>query len=143
GGDATVIGQQVLKGSHAVQLDTPAQSIVKLAYQSYPPQITFTTGSGDHYVAVDNQAGPFKNVDLRRAFWAALDRNAIVKARGGPLVAQPMTHFIYPSNPGFTAAGGYPGPAVDYNANPNGDIAVATKYMKAAGYSSGKYTGGG
>lgn len=141
GGDATVIGQQVLKGSDAVQLDTPAQSIVKLAYQSYPSQITFTTGSGDHYVGVDNQHGPFKNVNLRRAFWAALDRSAIVKARGGPLVATPMTHFIYPGNNGFAEAGGYAGPAVDYNKNPNGDLTVAKKYMKLAGYPSGKYTG--
>jgi peptide/nickel transport system substrate-binding protein len=141
GGDATVIGQQVLKGSHAIQLDTPAQSIVKLAYQQYPSQITFTAGAGDHYVAVDNQHGPFSNVNARRAFWAALDRNAIVKARGGLLAASPMTHFIYPGVSGFTQAGGYAGPQVDYNRNPNGDIAVATKYMKAAGYSSGKYTG--
>ena len=111
GGDATVIGQQVLKGSHAVQLDTPAQSVVKLAYQSYPSQITFTTGSGDHYVAINNSAGPFKNVNIRRAFWAALDRNAIVKARGGPLVAQPMTHFIYPGLNGFHAVGRLPRPA--------------------------------
>jgi peptide/nickel transport system substrate-binding protein len=141
GGDATVIGQQVLKGSGAVQLDTPAQSIVKLAYQSYPSQITFTTGSGDHYVAVDNQHGVFTNVNLRRAFWAAVDREAIVKARGGPLVAEPMTHFIYPGVNGFAGAGGYPGPQVDYNKNPNGDLAVAKKYMKLAGYPSGKYTG--
>ncbi len=72
GGDATVIGQQVLKGSDAVQLDTPAQLDVKLAYQSYPSQITFTPGSGDHYVALDNAHGVFKNVNLRRAVWAAL-----------------------------------------------------------------------
>jgi peptide/nickel transport system substrate-binding protein len=141
GGDATVIGEQVLKGSDSVQLDTPAQSIVKLAYESYPSQITFTTGSGDHYVAVDNQHGPFANEDLRKAFWAALDREAIVKARGGPLVAQPMTHFIYPGNTGFTESGGASGPNVDYNNDVNGNMTVATKYMKAAGYSSGKYTG--
>jgi peptide/nickel transport system substrate-binding protein len=69
GGDATVIGQQVLKGSDSVQEDTPAQSIVKLAYQQYPSQITFTTGSGDHYVAVNNAHGPFANENLRKAFW--------------------------------------------------------------------------
>ncbi len=141
GGDSTVIGQQVLKGSHVVQLDTPAQSIVKLAYQSYPSQITFTGGAGDHYVALDNHAGPFRNVNLRRAVWAALDREAIVKARGGPLVAEPMTHFIYPGVNGFTEAGGYAGPQVDYNKNVNGDLTVAQKYMKLAGYSSGRYTG--
>jgi peptide/nickel transport system substrate-binding protein len=141
GGDSTVIGQQVLKGSDAVQQDTPAQSIVKLAYQNYPSQITFTTGSGDHYVAVDNQHGPFANENLRKAFWAAIDREAIVKARGGPLVAEPMTHFIYPGNAGFTQAGGYSGPNVDYNNSVTGNMAVATKYMKLAGYPSGKYTG--
>jgi peptide/nickel transport system substrate-binding protein len=143
GGDATVIGQQVLKGSHAVQLDTPAQSIVKLAYQSYPSQITFTSGSGDHYIAVDNQHGPFKNVNLRRAFWAALDREAIVKARGGPLVAEPMTHYLYPGVNGFAQAGGYAGPQLDFNKSVTGDHAVACKYMKAAGYPNCKYTGPG
>ncbi len=141
GGDATVIGQQILKGSNSVQLDTPAQSIVKLAYQQYPSQITFTSGSGDHYVALNNAHPPFNNVNLRRAVWAAIDRSAIVKARGGPLVAQPMTHFIYPGVNGYDQAGGAAGPAVDYNQNVSGNMTVAEKYMKAAGYSSGKYTG--
>ncbi|HEY5190088.1 MAG TPA: ABC transporter substrate-binding protein [Solirubrobacteraceae bacterium] len=141
GGDATVIGQQTLKGSDAVQLDTPSQSIVKLAYQQYPSQITFTAGSGDHYVALDNAHGVFTNVNLRRAVWANLDRAAIIKARGGSLTAEPATHFIYPGVSGFTQAGGYPGPQTDFNKNVNGDLAVATKYMKLAGYKSGKYTG--
>ena len=141
GGDATVIGEQVLKGSAAVQLDTPAQSIVKLAYESYPSQITFTAGSGDHYAALDTAHGVFTNLDLRKAAWAAVDREAIVKARGGPLVAEPMTHFIYPGVNGYTEAGGAAGPAVDYNADVNGSLTVAEKYMKLAGYKSGKYTG--
>jgi peptide/nickel transport system substrate-binding protein len=141
GGDATVIGQQVLKGSHAVQLDTPSQATIKLAYQQYPSQITSTPGSGDHYVALDNAHGVFTNVNLRRAAWANLDRAAIIKARGGSLTAAPATHFLYPGNPGFEQAGGYPGPQTDFNKNVNGDLAVAKKYMKAAGYPSGKYTG--
>jgi len=141
GGDATVIGQQVLKGTSALQLDTPSQAIVKLAYQQYPSQITFTQGSGDHYIGIDNQAGPFKNVNARRAVWAALNRAAEAKARGGSLVSVPATHFIYPGVSGFQQAGGYPGPQTDFNKNPNGDMAVATKYMKLAGYKSGKYSG--
>jgi len=142
GGDATVIGQQVLKGSGSIQLDTPAQSNVKLAYESYPSQITFTTGSGDHYLALNNASGPFKNVDVRKAVWAAIDREAIVKARGGPLVAEPMTHYIYPGVNGYDQAGGAAGPQVDYNTDVNGNLTVAQKYMKLAGYKSGKYTGG-
>jgi peptide/nickel transport system substrate-binding protein len=141
GGDATVIGQQVLKGSNVVQLDTPAQSIVQTAYQQYPKQITFTAGSGTHYSGLNTQHGPFKNVWLRRAVWAGLDREAIVKARGGSLVAAPMTHFIYPLNAGFQEAGGFPGPNVSYNTNVTGNMAVAHKMMKMGGYPSGKYTG--
>jgi len=143
GGDATVIGQQVLKGSDTLQLDTPAQAIVKLAYQQFPSQITFTPGSGDHYGGLDTQHGPFKNVNLRRAVWAAMDREAVVKARGGPLVAAPMTHFIYPGTDGYTQAGGAAGPNYPWNRDVNGNLAVAEKYMQAAGYPSGKYTGGG
>jgi len=143
GGSTTVIGQQVFKGSHLIQLDTPAQPIVKLGYQQYPSQITFTRGSGDHYLALDNASGPFKNVNLRRAVWAGLNREAIVKARGGSIVASPGTHFIYPSVSGYDQAGGAAGPAVDFNKNVNGDMTVATKYMKAAGFKTGKYTGSG
>jgi len=141
GGEATVIGDQVLKGSDLVQLDTPAQSIVQQAYENYPAQITFTPGSGTHYAGLDTQHGPFKNVNLRRAVWAALNREAIVKARGGSLVAAPMTHFIYPTNAGYTEAGGAAGPNYPWNTNVDGSMAVATKYMKLAGYPSGKYTG--
>jgi peptide/nickel transport system substrate-binding protein len=142
GGDPTVIGRQVLTGSHLVQNDTPAPSIVKLAAQHYSKQITVVPGSGDHYVALDNARGPFTNVNLRRAVWAALNRTAMTKVRGGALVSLPATHFIYPGIAGFQEAGGYKGPQTDFNANVAGDMAVATKYMKAAGYPSGKYTGG-
>jgi peptide/nickel transport system substrate-binding protein len=142
GAEPTVIGQKVLKGEDVVQNDVPAQSIVKEAYEHYPQQITFTPGSGTYYASLNNARGPFTNIDLRKAVWAALDRDAIVKARGGPLVAQPMTHFLYPGVNGFEQAGGLAGPKVDYNEHPEGDMAVAEKYIKLAGYPSGKYTGG-
>ena len=142
GGDPSVIGRQVLEGSHMVQNDTPAQPIVKLAYQKYRGQLQITPGAGDHYIAVNNSKGPFTNVNLRRAFWAALDREAMDRTRGGSLVTNVMTHFIYPGIHGFEEAGGLAGPKVDYNEHPQGNMAVAEKYMKLAGYPSGKYTGG-
>ena len=141
GGDANVIGRQVLEGSSTVQNDTPAQPIVKLAYQQFRKQLEISPGAGDHYVAVDNKQGPFSNVNIRKAFWAALNRVAMNKARGGELVTNTMTHFIYPEIPGFEEAGGVAGPRVDYNGNPQGNMQVAAKYMKLAGYPSGSYTG--
>jgi peptide/nickel transport system substrate-binding protein len=142
GGDTTVIGRQVLEGSDMVQNETPAQPIVRLAYEKFRSQLEISPGAGDHYIAVDNKQGPFSNVNVRKAFWAALDRTAMNKARGGELVTNVMTHFIYPEIPGFEQAGGLQGPQVDYNDYPQGNTAVAAKYMKLAGYPSGKYTGG-
>ena len=92
-------------------------------------------------MAVNNKQGPFSNVNVRKAFWAALDRVAMNKARGGELVTNVMTHFIYPEIPGFEEAGGLAGPKVDYNDYPEGNMQVAAKYMKLAGYPSGSYRG--
>jgi peptide/nickel transport system substrate-binding protein len=141
GGDPTVIGRQVLEGSSMVQNEPPAQPIVKLAYQQFRKQLEISPGAGDQYVAVDNKHGPFTNVNLRKAFWAALDRTAMNKARGGELVTNVMTHFLYPEIPGFQEAGGLAGPRVDYNDYPEGNMQVAAKYMRLAGYPSGTYTG--
>ncbi len=142
GGTKTVIGRQVLEGSNVVENELPVQSIVKLAAESYKSQLEISPGAGSHYIAVNNKVGPFSNIDLRKAFWAALDRTALDKARGGELVTNVATHFIYPTINGFEQAGGLAGPKLDYNEHLEGDIAVAEKYMKLAGYPSGKYTGG-
>jgi peptide/nickel transport system substrate-binding protein len=79
---------------------------------------------------------------VRKALWAALDREAMIKADGGEVVAQVATHFIYPTSAGYAQSGGDHGPNVDYNNYPAGNASVAAKYMKLAGYSTGKYTGG-
>jgi peptide/nickel transport system substrate-binding protein len=142
GGDPNVIGPQVLKGSDMVQLDTPSKSTVQLAYQKYPSEISFTQGAGDHYVTLNNAHGPFTNVNIRRAVYANLNRDAIIKEKGGELTGTPGTHFITPGTSGFTQAGGYPGPNYPWAVHSGGDLAVAMKYMKKAGYPSGKYTGG-
>jgi peptide/nickel transport system substrate-binding protein len=141
GGDPNVIGRQVLEGSHMVQSDTPAAPILKLAYEKFRGQLQITPGSGSRYIAINNSDGPFKNVNLRKAFWAATDREQLNKLRGGKLVTENMTHFLWTGVPGFEEAGGFAGPKVDYNEHVQGDMAVAEKYMKLAGYPSGKYTG--
>jgi peptide/nickel transport system substrate-binding protein len=141
GGDPNVIGRQVLEGSHAVQNDEVAQPIVQLAYEHFRNQLEISPGAGSSYIAVNNHQGPFANIDVRKALWAALDRVQMNKARGGELVTNVMTHFIYPEIPGFEQAGGLTGPQVDYNDYPTGDMQVAAKYMRLAGYPSGKYTG--
>ena len=141
GGDPSVIGPQVLKGSDMAQLDTPSRATVEQAYEKYPSQITFTAGAGDHYLTLNNAKGIFTNVNIRRAVYANLDRAAIIKEKGGELTGSPGTHFITPGTAGFTEAGGYAGPKVPWNENVNGSLSTAETYMKKAGYPSGKYTG--
>ena len=145
GGTNAVIGKQVLEGTNIVENEPPAQSNVRLAAEKYKSQLEISPGAGSHYIGVNNHSGPFKNEDLRKALWAALDRVAMDRARGGKLVTDVMTHFIYPTIPGFEQAGGLKGPTgpkFDFNEHPEGDMQVAEKYMREAGYSSGKYTGG-
>jgi peptide/nickel transport system substrate-binding protein len=142
GGTNAVIGRQVLEGTNIVENEPPAQNIVRLAAEKYKNQLEISPGAGSHYIGVNNKVAPFNNVNLRKAFWAALNRQAMDKARGGELVTTVATHFNYPTIPGFEQAGGVAGPKVDYNEHPEGDMAVAEKYIKAAGFPSGKYTGG-
>jgi peptide/nickel transport system substrate-binding protein len=141
GGDTNVIGRQVLEGSHLVENDEIAQATIQLAYEHFRSQLEISPGAGTGYIAVDNKHGPFADVNVRKAFWAALNRVAMNKARGGELTTNVMTHFIYPEIPGFEQAGGVYGPRYDYNEHPTGDAEIAAKYMRLAGYPSGKYTG--
>jgi peptide/nickel transport system substrate-binding protein len=142
GGTNSVLGREALEGTGVVLNTPPAQSTIREAAEKYKAQLEISPGAGDHYIGVDNKVGVFKNINLRKAFWAALDRTAMDRARGGTLVSNVATHFIYPGIPGYEQAGGATGPKVDYNEHPEGDIAVAEKYIKLAGYPSGKYTGG-
>ncbi|HUA11467.1 MAG TPA: ABC transporter substrate-binding protein [Solirubrobacteraceae bacterium] len=142
GGTGTVLAEETLKGTNVVDSEgTPAPTL-KLAYEKYKSQLEISPGAGMHYIGVNNAVGPFRNEDLRKAFYAALNRKAMNKLSGGELVTTTATHFIYPTIPGFEQAGGVAGPKVDFNEHAEGDMAVATEYIKKAGYPSGKYTGG-
>ncbi len=142
GGTTEVLGRQTLEGTGLVMGTPPAQSNKREAVEKFKEQLEISPGAGDHYIGVNNKVGPFKNIDLRKAFWAALDRTSMDKARGGALFTNVATHFIYPGIPGYEQAGGEKGPKFPFNEHPEGDMALAEKYIKEAGYSSGKYTGG-
>jgi peptide/nickel transport system substrate-binding protein len=141
GGDPNVIGRQVLIGTHMVENDgLVAPAILELAYRQYYNQLVLVPGAGVSYIALNNKQGPFANPDVRKALWAALDRRGMVKISGAGF-GQLGTHFIYPGTLGYSQAGGDHGPRVDYNEYPAGSMAVAAKYMKLAGYRTGRYTG--
>jgi peptide/nickel transport system substrate-binding protein len=140
GGDANVLARQTLNSTDLLMADGPPAPVLKTAFNTKKSQLSVST-LGIYYAALNTTVPPFDNVNLRKAAIAASDRQAYLLARGGKLVGQVATHFLGPEVNGFKEAGGAEGFGVDYLKNPGGDMAVATKYMKAAGYPSGKYTG--
>jgi peptide/nickel transport system substrate-binding protein len=142
--DAGVAARKILNGQSMLQGDFQIPPDVLKSLQSGPrkSQLVVTPPTGRvRYVALDTKIKPFDDINVRKAVAAALDRNAMRLAFGGPLVGRTPTHFISPSLPGFEEAGGNAGPGVDFLAKPEGDMALAQEYMRKAGYASGRYTG--
>lgn len=142
GGSPTVSGRQTLAGKGLVLGDSPTPALVKQAYQHARGQVFFSPGAGSRYAALNTAIPPFDDANLRKAVAAALDREQMRRIRGGEIVGDIASHFLYPGVLGFDEAGGLNGTGVDFLANPQGDRALAERYMRAAGYPSGKYTGG-
>ncbi|UTI64537.1 ABC transporter substrate-binding protein [Paraconexibacter antarcticus] len=140
GADPNVAGQQVFASPGLLQLDTPAAPAVKKFATQKPQQITFSP-LGNRWVSLNYTKPPFNNVNVRKAAIAIMDRTAMQRVRGGAAVGDVASHFLSPGIPGFDEAGGMKGEGQDYVANPSGDATVAAKYMKAAGYASGKAPG--
>jgi peptide/nickel transport system substrate-binding protein len=139
--DANVAGRQVLSGQNLILDTNPPAQVLKRVVQRQKDQLVTLPGGGFRWFPLNTAIKPLDNINVRKAILAAFDRTAAIKARGGTFVGKPGTHFIPPGIQGFDEAGGLKGPGYDFLANPQGDMTVAEKYMKAAGYSSGKYDG--
>ena len=140
GADPTVAARQTLDSTDLLMADGPPAAVLKSAYETKKSQLSVAP-LGTYYASLNTSVPPFNNINLRKAVIAAQNREAYLLARGGKLVGQVATHFIYPEVPGYQQAGGAAGFGQDYISHPTGDMAVAEKYMKVAGYPSGKYTG--
>jgi peptide/nickel transport system substrate-binding protein len=139
--NAAVSAQQVLSGSHLALDTNPPAAQLRDAVTNRKGQFVQLPGGGYRYFPLNTTIKPLDDLNLRRAIVAAFDRDAALKARGGKFTGDIPTHFLPPGIPGFEEAGGMAGPGFDFLKNPRGDLAVATNYMKKAGYASGKYDG--
>ncbi|HEY4825654.1 MAG TPA: ABC transporter substrate-binding protein [Solirubrobacteraceae bacterium] len=140
GADPTVAARQTLDSTDLLMADGPPASVLQSAYETKKTQLSVAP-LGIYYAALNTTAPPFNNLNLRKAAIAVQNRSAYLLARGGQLVGHVATHFIYPEVPGFAQAGGNAGFGEDFVSHPDGDMTVACKYMKLAGYPNCKYTG--
>jgi peptide/nickel transport system substrate-binding protein len=142
GNDLSVGSRKILTGNGMISGDfaAPPTAVLKSALTSRKDQVAIIPGGSYRNISMNTAIPPFDNENLRKAVIAATNRNALILTRGGAALGKPATHLIPPGLGGFDQAGGY-GTKYDYYKNPNGDMAVAKKYMTAAGFPSGKYNG--
>jgi peptide/nickel transport system substrate-binding protein len=141
--DSTIAARQVLAGSHRILNVTPPAAVLKDLSEQRSDQAVRLPVGGYRFVPINMTIKPFDNLDVRKAVLAVFDRNSARLARGGEVTGPLATHLLPPGIPGYEEAGGAQGPGYDFldADKPDGDPALAAKYMKKAGYPSGKYTG--
>jgi peptide/nickel transport system substrate-binding protein len=138
--DPAVSGRQIFSDTGLANYDTPAPGTIQRFATQAKDRITFTP-LGNRFVALNTQRKPFSDINVRKAFAAALDRRAMQLQRGGAIVGDIASHFLPPAIPGFAAAGRVAGTGADYLSKPSGDRALAASYMRKAGFASGKANG--
>jgi len=142
GNDVAIADKQILHGHHLFSGDfAPIPPDLKRFYQTARSQLAIVPNQAIRWVALNTSKKPFDNINLRKAVSAVWDKNAMRAARGGPLIGDIATHIIPPGMVGFDQAGGAGNLGLDYDSYPSGNLQVAQKYMKLAGFPSGKYTG--
>jgi peptide/nickel transport system substrate-binding protein len=145
GSDPEVASRQILEGNAQVSGDfqLPASVLSRVSRGDQKDQLVLSPPTGRfRYIAVRTDREPFDNPDVRRALNAAINKDALRQAFGGPITGDIPTHWIPPGQPGFDEAGGAEGTGADFMANPEGDLELAKEYMRKAGYESGMYDGG-
>ena len=141
--DATVLSRRVLEGESMINGDQPPPpAILREALTERKDQIQLVPSGGERWIALNTTIPPFDDVDVRRAVLAGFDRGAMRLAYGGEASGEIATHFLPPGFQGFDEAGGLDGPALDFLAQPRGDLELAAEYFRRAGFASGRYEGG-
>jgi peptide/nickel transport system substrate-binding protein len=151
--DLATASRRALNGSSTICCDagSPPAQVLKQALSRQKDQVVFVPSGGTRYIAFDSKVKPFDNVNVRKAIIASSNRDALRLTRGGKILGDIANGWIPPGIPGFEEAGGLKqNEDLDFLKNPNGDPAVAKKYMLAAKQedpslpidAAGKWTGG-
>jgi peptide/nickel transport system substrate-binding protein len=144
GSDPTVASRTITAGSKSVSGDfqLPTEFLRRGATGKLKGEFLVSPPTGRvRYVALNTKVKPFNDLNVRKAVIAGFDRTALRQAFGGPVTGEIATHYIPPGIAGFDQAGGNAGPNLDFIKSPSGDMALAQKYLKKAGFSNGKYSG--
>jgi peptide/nickel transport system substrate-binding protein len=133
--DVASASRRALAGAAMACCDSsqPPAQVLKRALQHNGNQVLLVPAGGTHYISFNTTVKPFDNINIRKAIIAASDRNALRLTRGGKILGDIANGYIPPGTPGYKEAGGTEqNTDLDYLKSPNGDPALAKKYMLAA-----------
>jgi peptide/nickel transport system substrate-binding protein len=139
--EAAKLARSVLGGSAAVNGSAPAPADLLRALRTRRAQVELRPAGEITFVALNTRLAPFDDPEVRRAVSAAFDRDGLRGALGGAAVGKVATHWIAPGVPGFEEAGGEAGPGMRFLAFPEGNLALARRYLRRAGYARGRIAG--
>jgi peptide/nickel transport system substrate-binding protein len=142
GNDIDAASRRILSGSGLASGDfaTPPVDLLRSALATRRDQLAIVPSRGVRFVALNTTVKPFDDVDVRRAVAAAIDRAALRRTLGDSALGAIATHVLTPQLPAFAEAGGVAG-TFDFMRSPGGDLRLAQRYMRRAGYSTGRYRG--
>ena len=133
--DLTVAARRALSGQAMACCDSgqPPIPVFARALKDSKEQVGRVAGGGTRWIALNTTEKPFDNINVRKAVIAGFDRNALRLTRGGAEIGKIATHWIPPGLPGHEESGAEKGFAeFDYMQKPEGDPALAQKYLDAA-----------
>ncbi len=91
------------------------------------------------YIGLNSRTPELRDVHVRRALVAALDREALLRAAGG--TGALASHYLPPSVPGHDESGGVDGTGAAELREPAGDPRLAASELRRAGSADGRYDG--
>jgi peptide/nickel transport system substrate-binding protein len=142
GNDIDAASRRILSGTSLASGDfaAPPVNLLRSALATRRDQLAIVPSRGVRFVALNTTVKPFDDVDVRRAVAAAIDRDALRRTLGDPALGAIATHVLTPQLPAFAGAGGVAG-TFDFMKSPGGDLRLAQRYMRRAGYPAGRYHG--
>jgi peptide/nickel transport system substrate-binding protein len=136
------LGRRVLRGRAVVPFDFgPSNNVLRRERPRRRGQFISLPAGAVDFMALNTRRPPLNNVNLRRAIVAGMDRAGLRRDAGGRSTGPLATHFIPPGVPGFTEAGGLRGPRRGLYDRPRGSVRRAARFLRRAGYRSGRFTG--
>jgi peptide/nickel transport system substrate-binding protein len=123
---------QIEQGQADWMYDQPPNDRLNEIATKYEKQVHLNPVPQVFHMALNTRVAPFNDVRVRQAVNYATDRNAIVKAWGGPKLATPTCQILPPDFPGYE-------PYCPYTTNPGDgkwhgpDMAKARQLIDASG----------